>query len=215
MKITHYTLGYGGKLNYHTICGKEIHSHSDTESASIDPEKVTCKDCRKVKEWITDLNDKNTNPADIKRRIFIESDVLHASALQSAQWEVEEFCEQKGEKHVRRVFSDILDYAWHDLEKTWEAVKKADEIYADSALMPLSGGSYNGAPVIFNGMCERAIKEGVTGKSVIILRPLKEINWGMIDGKVMKKAFVKNKLFMYAEDRTNLIQIDVKKLKVK
>jgi hypothetical protein len=50
-KKIHYTEGYGCKLNYLTTCGKEIHSHSETDSATIDPTKVTCKDCKKVKEW--------------------------------------------------------------------------------------------------------------------------------------------------------------------
>lgn len=81
------------------------------------------------------------------------------------------------------------------IEKTWKAVKLADEIWAKSSLMPLSGSSYTGAPVIFNGMCERAIKENVTGKSVFILSNLKYINWYMINVKVMKQAFNENDLF--------------------
>jgi hypothetical protein len=106
-----------------------------------------------------------------------------------------------------------LDYAWHDLENTWAAVKISDEIYATSSLMPLTGGSYIGAPVIFNGMCERAVKENVTGKSVIILNTLENIEWGMIDMKIMKKAFKDNDLYMYDENYDNLVKVDIKKLK--
>lgn len=211
-KKIHYTVGYGGKLNYHTTCGKEIHSHSKTEDASIDPAKVNCKKCMANKDWKEDLEDSKKDRPGIKRRIYLESDFLHASELERAQNTVEGLCETKKVKYVRRVFSEVLEMAWHDLAKTWVAVKNADEIYSDSSLIPLSGGSYMGAPKIFNGMCERAIKEGVTGKDVYILNYLKNIYWGMIDIPLMKKAFKKNNLFMY-NDKHEIIKVDVSKIK--
>lgn len=211
-KVIHYTEGYGGKLNYFTTCGKEIHSHSDKDDAVIDPAKVTCEDCKKTKQWKEDsFEAANINP-DIKRRIFIESDILHTSALHCAQLEVSRILEEKNVKHTTRVFSEVFDYAWHDLNKLWEAVKKADEIYADSSLMPLTGGSYSGAPVIFNGMCERAIKENITGKDIYILNELKRIHWDMIKIPIMKKAFKKNNLFMYDENY-NIVKVDVQGIK--
>lgn len=211
MKKIHYSNGYGGQLNYHTLCGKEIHSHDEKEQATIHPELVTCTTCKKTKEWIEDSKPLTSG---IKHRIFIESDIIHASEISRAQDDVAELCDAKGEKYVRRVFTQILDRAWHDLEKTWAAVKAADEIYAVTSLIPLSGGSYIGAPVIFNGMCEKAIKENVTGKDVYILNSLKNINWYMIKTDVMKKAFSKNNLFMY-DDNYDLVKIDINKIKFK
>ena len=213
MKITHYTVGYGGKLNYHTTCGKEIRSHSETEDASIDPTKVTCEKCRRDKKWIEDFGHSTGEiKTDCKRRIYIESDVLHADEFRDAQRDVAELCDKKSEKYIKRVFSEVLDYAWQDLEKTWLAVKNADEIYATSSLMPLCGGSYMGAPVIFNGMCDRALKENVIGKDVYILNSFKNINWYMIDIPLMKKAFTKNNLFMY-NDEYDMVKVDPKKIK--
>ncbi len=217
MKTIHYTNGYGGKLNYLTTCGKEIHSHNETETASVNPVEVTCKKCLDTEKYKDDYGHATGETVtDIKRRIFLESDILHASDLNTAQRSVVLLCDAKKEKYIKRVFSEVLDYAWHDLAKTWEAVKKADEIYSVSSLMPLCGGSYMGAPVIFNGMCERAIKENVTGKDVYILNSLSNIDWAMIDIPVMKKAFKHNNLFMYddANDR-NIIKVDVSKIKLK
>lgn len=213
MKIIHYTLGYGGKLNYHTTCGKEIHSHSDTESATINPGLVTCEKCLESKEWKDDLgHSTGETVTDIKRRIYLESDILHADELRSAQREVANMCDDKKVKYTNRVFSEVIDFAWYDLAKTWEAVKKADEIYSDSSLIPLSGNSYTGAPVIFNGMCERALKENVTGKDVYILNSLSNIHWDMIDIPLMKKVFKNNNLFMYDENY-NIAKVDVSKIK--
>ena len=213
MKLIHYTDGYGGELNYHTTCGKEIHSHDDNEDAKIDPTLVTCEDCKKTDKWKEDYGyATGETETDTKRRIYIESDVLHASELRRAQREVKDLCKEKGEDFIPRIFAEVLEYAWHDTEKTWIAVKNADEIYADSSLMPLSGGSYNGAPVIFNKMCEYAIKEKVTGKSVIILNLLEHIYWEMIDMDVMKEAFKENKLFMYDND-DELVEVDVSTIK--
>ena len=211
MKALHYTrTGYNGDYTYTSICGKKIKGENSTSS----PDKANCKKCIDHDKYKIDLNDflGNGDPT-IKRRIFIESDILKADELRSAQREAYDFAEKQGLKCVDKVFSDVLDYAWHDLEKTWTAVKKADEIYATSSLMPLTGGSYIGAPVIFNGMCERAVKENVTGKSVFILNALDNIHWDMIDIKIMKKAFKDNDLYMYDENHDNLIKIDVNKIK--
>jgi len=210
-KTIHYTrTGYNGDYTYDAICGKKVKG----ENVSVSPDKATCDKCLEHEKYKIDLTDlQGKGDTTIKRRIFIESDILKASELRHAQREAYDFAEKQGLKCVDRVFSDVLDYAWHDLEKTWAAVKQADEIYADSSLMPLTGGSYVGAPVIFNGMCEKAIKEGVTGKSVIILNTLDNIHWDMIDMKIMKKAFKDNDLYMYDENYDNLIKIDVKKIK--
>lgn len=211
MPTTHYTAGYGGNLNYLTTCGKEIHSHSETDKASIDPAKVTCKNCKSTAEWKEDFGYSTGKLKEETRRIFIESDILHADELRDAQREVALLCEDRGVKYTRRVFSEVLDYAWHDLEKTWKAVKKADEIYATSSLMPLVGGSYMGAPVIFNKMCERAVKEGVEGKSVFIFNTIRNTYWGMIDIPIMQKAFEKNDLYMFDENQ-DIKKVDTSKI---
>lgn len=212
METIHYTEGYGGKLNYKTICGKEIHSHDEKDKATIHPDKVNCKECKKSDKWEEDYNALSDFNPNIKRRVYLESDVLSASELRSAQREVYDLCKEKNEKCVKRVFNEVLDYAWHDLDKTWNAVKNANEIYSDSSLMPIVGNAYMGAPVIFNGMCKRAIEENVTGKSVVILNKLTSIYWGMIDIQLMKMAFKNNKLFMY-DDNMDLVEVNVSKIK--
>lgn len=211
MKTLHYTrTGYNGDYTYDSICGKKV----KIESVTVSPDKVTCKKCLEHKKYKIDLKDLlGKGDETIKRRIFIESDILQADEFSGAQREAYDLAKENGLKCVDKVFSEVLDYAWHNLEKTWEAVKKADEIYADSSLMPLSGNSYNGAPVIFNGMCERAVKEKLTGKKVIILNSLKNIYWGMIDIKMMKKAFRDNDLYMYDDNHDKLIKVDISKIK--
>lgn len=211
-KIHYSRYGYEGNYTYVSVCGKEVKTHQDKEGSSINPLEANCKKCLETKEYITDKNDCLNTPDNIKRRIYIESDILHADELRGAQRSVRNFLKKDGLEYVERMFSEVLNYAWHDLEKTWDAVKKADEIYADSSLMPLSGGSYNGAPLIFNEMCERAIKEGIKGKSVIILNSVKNIYWDMIDIPKMKKAFKDNDLYMYDEEH-ELSKINVKKIK--
>jgi hypothetical protein len=211
-KAIHYSReGYNGDHTYTTICGKKVGSANYT----VHPEKADCKECLKSAEHKIDLEDSSGKfRTTIKRRIFVESDILKAFEFRSAQRKAANLAKEKELKYVDRVFSQALDFAWHDLDGTWAAVKKADEIYATSSLMPLIGGSYTGAPVIFNGMCERAFKENVTGKSVYILNQLKNIHWDMIDLPLMKKAFKKNDLYMYNEDY-EIIKVDVSKIKDK
>ena len=214
MKTIHYSSsGYNGDFTYTSVCGKKVKTHQDNEESTIHPAKANCKKCLTTVQYKTDLDDSINVKPNIKRRIYIESDILQADELRDAQRTVADFAKEKGLKCVDRVFSEVLDFAWHDLEKTWASVKRADEIYATSSLMPLSGGSYVGAPVIFNGMCEKAIKEKIVGKSVIILNQLKNIAWHMIDLKIMKQAFKENSLFMYDDQYENLIKVDVSKIK--
>jgi len=212
-KTIHYSrTGYNGGYTYTSVCGKEVKTHQDSEESSIHPDEANCEKCKASKEYKADLQESKETKNGIKRRIYIESDILQADEFRDAQSDVSRFAKDKGLKVVDRVFSQVLDYAWHDLEKTWDAVRKADEVYAVSSLIPLSGGSYMGAPVIFNGMCERAVKEKITGKSIIILNKLKNINWYMIDVDLMKKAFSENAFYMYDDDY-ELTEIDVSKIK--
>ncbi len=208
-KVVHYSRsGYNGNYTYTSVCGKLVKTHQDDEHITIHTEDTNCNDCLKSDAYILDTSALDSS---IKNRIYIESDILQSDEFSTAQNSVRDFVEGKGLKCIDRVFSNVLDYAWHDLDKTWLAVKNCDEVYTISSLMPLSGGSYIGAPVIFNGMCKKAVDENVTSKSVYILNKLEYINWYMIDIDIMKKAFKHNDLYMY-NDQYELEKIDVTKI---
>jgi len=211
MKVLHYSrFGYNGDYTYTSVCNKVVQTHQDHEGSTIHPERANCKECLETDEHKIDLKDVNDLESKTQRRIYISSDLTDSSETRSASRQVVRSCYEKDLAYVDRVFSKILDYAWHDLEATWDAVKNADEIYSTTSLMPLCGG-YSGAPVIFNGMCERAVKEKISGKKVFILNSLENIEWDSIDKKIMKKAFKNNDLYMYDEEH-NLVKIDVKKI---
>ena len=211
MKTVHYSReGYNGSYTYTSVCGKQVKTHQDDEASSIYPEDANCEKCLATHEFKVDADKTKT---DIKIRIYIESDILQADEFRNAQRAVEGFAEEKGLKCVDRVFSQVLDRAWHDLERTWQAVKDADEIYSTSSFVPLCGNPSMGAPVIFNGMCKRAIAENITGKSVIVLNQLKNICWDYIDIPAMKQAFKQNSLFMYDDEYENLVKVEISKIK--
>lgn len=209
MKTVHYSrAGYNGDYTYDSVCGQKVKTHQEYERTSIHPEEANCKKCLATREYNVDTKKATSG---VKTRIYIESDILHADEFHSAQREASDFAKTNKERCVDRVFSEVLDFAWHDLDKTWEAIKRADEIYATTSLIPLCGG-YSGAPLIFNKMCERAVKENITGKSIIILNSLKHISWESIDIEVMKKTFKKNHLFLY-DEKYSLVKIDTSKIK--
>lgn len=214
MKITHYSrTGYNGDYTYTSVCGQKVKTHQDHENSTIYPNQANCKECLETSEYKTDLDDNIKIKTDIKRRIYIESDILQADEFRGAQGEVFDFAKKNGLKCVDRVFSQVLDHAWHDLENTWKAVKEADEIYSTSSFIPLCGNPSMGAPVIFNGMCKRAIAEKIKGKSVIVLNQLNNICWDHIDIKSMKQAFKENSLFMYDDKYENLVKVEISKIK--
>src|SRR6478609_4289867 len=131
------------------------------------------------------------------RRLFIDSAVLQDDELRSAQRRIANMLEGAGIDFCEQVFDETKDFAWRDADKAWEAVKRCDEIYGNTSLVPLAGyGTYTGSVVVMDVMMKKAVDENVTGKSVFFLRPFKDIEWDGINLKLLKKVFkTKNKLF--------------------
>lgn len=149
------------------------------------------------------------------KRLFIETDVLQQDELRSAQRKVSSILDRKGLQYSKEVFDETCDFAWYEADKAWDAVKRHDEIYGDSSLVPLCGyGTYTGAPVVMDVMMKKAIDEGITGKSLFFLRSYKDIEWDGINKKLAKKCFKKNKLFTleFTDAKYIFKPVDVSKL---
>lgn len=148
------------------------------------------------------------------KRIFIESDIVDDAQLRRLERNVYNYWNNKGVVLPDDIFDEVIDRAWHDPERAWNAIKEADEIYAVSSLTPLLGyGTYTGAPVVFNTMMQKIIDTELTGKSLILQTSLDDIDWDDIDPELLDKAFKKN--FMYvlewndAKKEYELNQIDI------
>lgn len=142
------------------------------------------------------------------RRIFIDSDNIDKFEYRAAQRTVYGLVDGLPEE----VFDEVVDFAWHEPEKAWDAVKRADEIYAQSSLIPLCGyGSYTGSVVVMDVMMAKAIAEDIRGKSIFFLRQYKDIEWEGIDLTLVDKAFKHN--FLYTlENYDRFEQVDIDKL---
>lgn len=139
------------------------------------------------------------------KRIFIDSDSIDDSELRTAQRTLYRIKENVSED----VFDELVDFAWHHADEAWEAVKSADEIYANSSLIPLAGyGNYTGSVVVMDVMMEKALKEDIKGKSIYFMRPYEDIEWDGIDLELFDKAFRYN--FIYTlEDHDHFEQVDI------
>ena len=126
----------------------------------------------------------------MKKRLFLESDILHEDELRSTQRQVYFILKDLGEEFDEdTVFDTTIDYAWHKLDEVFEAVKFHDQIFANTSLMPLISGHYSGAPVIFNEMMKRVIEEGVEGKEVFILRAYDDVEFDDRHLKITSYSF--------------------------
>lgn len=115
-----------------------------------------------------------------------------------------------------RKFDKIVLNAALDTKRTLEAIKKADEIYIDSALV------YNivegDASTLFNGMMYHAINEKMENKKVFIFRTYDHICWDGLKADLVDKAFRKNYLYVMAENDDDVThnsqweQVDIDKL---
>ncbi len=88
----------------------------------------------------------------------------------------------------------IISYCSDDIKKTWEAIVSADEIYFSSTFLS-NGKSVISSSEIFNLLMDKAIKDGLSGKSVYCCTLDAEINWQRIDEEFFNKLFYKDNMF--------------------
>jgi len=142
------------------------------------------------------------------KRLFIETEDLDQSEYRRAQRRVTKLLD--GENLPDDVFDEVASNAWHKAAEAWEAVKRADEIYADSLLVSASGYfAYDGAPLVFNTMMAKAVEENITGKSLIFLRELDDLEWDNIDLDLLEKVFTTNKMFTLWENELQEVDVPV------
>lgn len=84
-------------------------------------------------------------------------------------------------------FNKILGVADRDFNVTWQAVKDADEIYIDSALINsyMNTGSGN----IFNMLMHKAIDEKITDKSIFFFRDFESVKWHNLNKRLVEQVF--------------------------
>jgi len=144
----------------------------------------------------------------MKKRLFIESDHLTDDELNTCRRTVRYMLKDAGIDFIPEVFDEVATYAWHEGEKAWAALLRADEVYANTSFVGLCGmGTYTGAPVVFDRMMKASIDQGITGKEVYILRPFEDVDWDAIDVKLFAECFKPfknkpcNKIFTLEEGR--------------
>lgn len=143
-------------------------------------------------------------------RIFIEVDRLN----EYSKWEIDagiDACAQLWDTETKGFFDNII-YDARFYENLFEEIQKADEIYMNTAIQPLIGGTHMGSPELWNGMMELAIEHQLTGKKVYNARTYKDIEWRNLDKKLLDQAFKKNFLYVAAEDYSKWEQVDIDKL---
>jgi hypothetical protein len=104
----------------------------------------------------------------------------------------------------KHLFDQIIYGAGGKIDKVWTAIKKSDEIFVSTALMPTNG--YNGnltSPELFNEMMRLSIAEKVTGKKIYIFRDYRSVKWQQLNADYVAKCFKENEL--YTSDSTYLV----------
>lgn len=145
------------------------------------------------------------------KRIFIESDILKESEVQSVLRSVDDSGMMLvSHRNAKKFFDKIIGRAMFDFDGTWKHVKEADEIYISSAIIPIDG-CYRGSPELFNGFMKLSIKENITGKKVYINRMRDSIHWRNLEKKLVNKCFKKNYLYALNGDH-EFEQVDIDKL---
>jgi hypothetical protein len=124
------------------------------------------------------------------KRLFIEID----SRNSHNDWKIESSLDgiQETSKNESKDFWwKIVDNARRE-ENLFNFIKEADEIYMDTAIVPLVFGTSIGSPELWNNMMCLATEHKLSEKQIFIHRLYKDIQWSNLDKKLLKKAFKKN-----------------------
>ena len=108
-------------------------------------------------------------------------------------------------------FDEVITNASRRGEELIEAIKRADAIFVDSALVynPMGDGA-----ALFNAMMYNAIKLGIEGKHIHFFRSYDDVRWHDLRKHLVDKAFKKNFLYVevYDNNKYSWEQVDIDKL---
>lgn len=124
------------------------------------------------------------------KRLFIEND--EKLDFSRVKYYLEDMYDFKG--NPAEFFNETFTEATFNSQDAWEAVKRNDEIFAESSLIDMMG--INGG-LLFNNMMYMAIKEDVKGKKVYFFSSKNDIWWSNLTEDLFVKAFKENDLFTH------------------
>lgn len=136
------------------------------------------------------------------KRLYIEND--HNIDLSRVKSYLRDLYNYKGEPE--KFFDEIFTNATFDSLRAWNAVKRNDEIFAESSLidsMGVSGG------MLFNNMMYLAINEKIIGKKVYLFSDYEDIWWDNLKPTLLKDAFEFNELFTLEEEGWKKVDIQL------
>ena len=96
-----------------------------------------------------------------------------------------------------KFFDEAITNATYSSKEVWEAIKRNDEIFAESSLidsMGVSGGT------LFNAMMYNCIKENISGKKMYLFSSEKDIWWDNLNRDLFKKTFENDKNTLYTQE---------------
>ena len=101
-----------------------------------------------------------------------------------------------GPGRTTEVFDTKIYEALFNGQEVWAQVKKHDQIYCSTSLIPLYGAVGSGS--LFRNMIHLAASEGVAGKEIYIVNRFESISWHELDSFALTaKVFESNKLFVW------------------
>lgn len=134
------------------------------------------------------------------KRLFIENDEnLDFSRIKSYMEDLYDF---KG--NPAEFFDETFTEATFNSQDAWEAIKRNDEIFAESSLIDMMGIS---GGLLFNNMMYMAIKENVVGKKVHFFSSKDSIWWDNLNADLFEKAFEHNELYTHEGNKWEKVDI--------
>ena len=198
-EVIHYSkYGYNGNFTCTSSCGKEIHTHNDKENkSSINIDIVDCQECKDSETYKQDIEN-------FYKNLYLEVDFLTASEYRTSLRTI-----RYASKDIR--IDRVIENADHDKLKTWEEIKKYENIYFSSSFYPLVVGSI-GAPYLLQALCKKALEENITGKNIYCINSGENLDLEWIDDKnSVIEAFKNNKFYVLDDEYENFVEFNFSK----
>jgi len=135
------------------------------------------------------------------KRLFIEND--ENLDFSRVKYYLKDLYDFKGD--ASDFFNETFTEATFNSQEAWEAIKRNDEIFAESSLIDMMG--INGG-MLFNNMMYMAIKENIIGKKVYFFSSKDSIWWSNLNEDLLLNAFKGNALYTHEDNGWQKVDIN-------
>lgn len=143
------------------------------------------------------------------KRLYIENSPINEKEVLTNAQRAADLKGLPEPKTIQDFFTYVIGEALSNGEKIWKAIQECDEIYMDTALIPMFGV---GGGTLFNNFMCKAIACQMTRKKLYFLTYFPDIWWNELDEHLVSQTLGVNQVYTFSEDGNSFQLARLKKI---